>query len=44
MSAFDWKLIFSNTRLRYVLTVLTLKLNSSAMCETAAPAASLQNI
>ncbi len=44
MSALALKLIFSRMRLRYVLTVLTLRLSSFAMSETPRPAANLQNI
>ena len=44
MSALLRKLIFSSTRLRYVLTVFTLRHSSSAIPDTDTPAASLQNI
>jgi hypothetical protein len=44
ISAFALKLIFSRIRLRYVLTVFTLRLSSLAISETPRPAASLQKI
>ena len=44
MSALVLKLIFSKIRLRYVLTVFTLRLSSLAMSDTPRPAANLQKI